>query len=120
MLVILFAYLFNWIKAALDKTADKLFYGSRYVNRQLLLSFAGKVSNFINIKEIANELMKPLAKTVRAKQVGLLLPFNDYYSTKFVARLTEDEQIAPIMLSSKQPVDKMAGRQRRCPFPWRR
>jgi diguanylate cyclase (GGDEF)-like protein/putative nucleotidyltransferase with HDIG domain len=100
VLVILFAYLFNWIKAALDKTADKLFYGSRYVNRRLLLSFAGKVSNFINIKEIANELMKPLAKTVRAKQVGLLLPFNDYYSTKFVARLTEDEQIAPIMLSN--------------------
>ncbi|MFH1238964.1 MAG: histidine kinase N-terminal 7TM domain-containing protein, partial [bacterium] len=101
VLVILFAYLFNWIKAALDKAADKLFYGSRYVNRQLLLSFAGKVSNFINIKEIANELMKPLAKTVRAKQVGLLLPFNDYYSTKFVARLTEEEQITPIMLSSE-------------------
>jgi diguanylate cyclase (GGDEF)-like protein len=99
VLVILFAYLFNWIKAALDKAADKLFYGSRYVNRQLLLSFAGKVSNFINIKEIANELMKPLAKTVRAKQVGLLLPFNEHYSTKFVARLTEEDQIAPIMLS---------------------
>jgi diguanylate cyclase (GGDEF)-like protein len=101
ILVILFAYLFNWIKAALDKAADKLFYGSRYVNRQLLLSFAAKVSTFINIKEIANELMKPLAKTIRAKQVGLLLPFSDHYSTKFVARLTDDEQITPIMLSSE-------------------
>jgi diguanylate cyclase (GGDEF)-like protein len=101
VLVILFAYLFNWVKSALDKAADKLFYGSRYVNRQLLLSFAAKVSTFINIKEIANELMKPLAKTVRAKQVGLLLPYNDHYSTKFVARLTEEEQIAPIMLSSQ-------------------
>jgi diguanylate cyclase (GGDEF)-like protein/putative nucleotidyltransferase with HDIG domain len=98
-LVILFAYLFNWIKAAMDKAADRLFYGSRYVNRQLLLSFAGKVSNFINLKEIANAMMKPLAHAVRAKQVGLLLPFNDFYSTKFVARLSEDEQIAPIMLS---------------------
>jgi diguanylate cyclase (GGDEF)-like protein len=99
VLVILFAYLFNWIKAALDKAADKLFYGSRYVNRQLLLSFAGKVSNFINIKEIANELLKPLAKAVRAKQVGLLLPHSEYYSTKFIARLTEEDQISPIMLS---------------------
>jgi diguanylate cyclase (GGDEF)-like protein/putative nucleotidyltransferase with HDIG domain len=99
VLVILFAYLFNWVKAALDKAADRLFYGSRYVNRQLLLSFAGRVSNFINIKEIANELLKPLANTVRARQVGLLLPVNDYYSTKFVARLSEEEQISPIMLS---------------------
>jgi diguanylate cyclase (GGDEF)-like protein len=101
VLVILFAYLFNWIKAALDKAADKLFYGSRYVNRQLLLAFAGKVSSLINIKEIANELMKPLAKTVRARQVGLLLPYNEHYSTKFVARLNEEDQIAPIMISSR-------------------
>jgi diguanylate cyclase (GGDEF)-like protein len=103
-LVILFAYLFNWIKTALDKTADRLFYGSRYINRQLLLSFAGKVSNFINIKEIANELMKPLAKAVRARQVGLLLPHGDFYSTKFIARLTEAEQISPIMLSQTSPI----------------
>ncbi|MGD0795411.1 MAG: diguanylate cyclase, partial [Dehalococcoidales bacterium] len=105
-LVILFAYLFNWVKSALDKAADKLFYGSRYVNRQLLLTFAGKVSNFINIKEIANELMKPLAKAIRARQVGLLLPHNEYYSTKFIARLTEEEQIAPIMLSENSLIIK--------------
>lgn len=105
-LVILFAYLFNWIKSALDKAADRLFYGSRYVNRQLLLSFAGKVSNFINIKEIANELLKPLAKAIRARQVGLLLPHNEYYSTKFVARLTEEEQIAPIMLAQNSLIIK--------------
>ena len=97
---------FNWIKSALDKAADRLFYGSRYVNRQLLLSFAGKVSNFINIKEIANELMKPLAKAIRARQVGLLLPHNEYYSTKFIARLTEEEQIAPIMLSQNSLIIK--------------
>jgi diguanylate cyclase (GGDEF)-like protein/putative nucleotidyltransferase with HDIG domain len=106
VLVILFAYLFNWVKSALDKAADRLFYGSRYVNRRLLLSFAGKVSNFINIKEIANELMKPLANAIRARQVGLLLPVNDYYATKFVARLTEDEQIAPIMLSGRSLIIK--------------
>jgi diguanylate cyclase (GGDEF)-like protein/putative nucleotidyltransferase with HDIG domain len=106
LLVILFAYLFNWVKAALDKTADRLFYGSRYVNRQLLLNFAAKVSNFINIKEIANELMKPLANAVRARQVGLLLPFNDYYSTKYVARISEDEQIAPIMISKSSVLIK--------------
>ncbi len=101
VLVVLFAYLFNWIKSALDKAADRLFYGSRYVNRQLLLSFAAKVSTFISIKEIANELMKPLAKTIRARQVAMLLPFNDYYSTKFVARLNEEDQIAPIMIASE-------------------
>jgi diguanylate cyclase (GGDEF)-like protein/putative nucleotidyltransferase with HDIG domain len=105
-LVIFFAYLFNWVKATLDKAADRLFYGSRYVNRQLLLSFASKVSSFINIKEIANELMKPLANAVRARQVGLLLLHTEFYSTKFIARLSEEEQISPIMFSENSQVIK--------------
>ena len=103
-LVILFAYLFNWIKSLLDKAADRLFYGSRYVNRQLLLSFAAKVSDFINIKEIANDMMKPLAKAVSARQVGLLLPHNGHFSTKYIARLVEEEQVTPIMFTDNSPV----------------
>jgi diguanylate cyclase (GGDEF)-like protein/putative nucleotidyltransferase with HDIG domain len=98
VMVFLFACLFNWVKAALDKGADRLFYGGRYVHRQMLLNFASKMSNFINTKEIANALVGPLAKAVRAKQVSLLLPVNDHYATTFVARLTEDEQIVPVML----------------------
>lgn len=98
IMVVLFAYLFNWVKAALDKGADRLFYGSRYAHRQMLLSFAGKMSNFINMKELANALVGPLAKAVRAKQVGLLLPSNGHYATSFVARLNEEEQIVPVML----------------------
>jgi len=52
--VVLFAFVFNWVKSALDKGADRLFYGKRYVHRQMLLNFASRMSNFINIKEIAN------------------------------------------------------------------
>jgi diguanylate cyclase (GGDEF)-like protein/putative nucleotidyltransferase with HDIG domain len=98
VMVVLFAYLFNWAKAALDKGADRLFYGKRYVHRQMLLNFAGKMSNFINMKEIANALTGPLAKAIRAKQVGLMLPAGNYFATKYVARLTEKDQVAPVTL----------------------
>ncbi len=101
VMVVLFAYLFNWVKKAMDKGADRLFYGGRYAHRQTLLNFASKMSNFINMKEIANALVGPLAKAVRAKQVGLLLPTNDHYSTTFVAILNEEEEIAPVMLQRK-------------------
>jgi len=60
VMVVLFGYIFNWVKSALDKAADKLFYGSRYVHRQMLINFASKTGNFINIKEIANALIIPL------------------------------------------------------------
>jgi diguanylate cyclase (GGDEF)-like protein/putative nucleotidyltransferase with HDIG domain len=99
IMVITFAYLFNWVKATLDKGADKLFYGKRYLHRKMLLDFADKTSTFINIEDIANELLGPLVKVIRAKQVDLLLPTNDQYCTKFVARLTEEEPIVPLILS---------------------
>ena len=99
IMVILFAYLFNWVKAALDKGADRLFYGKRYQHRKMLLDFADKTNTFINIEDIANALLGPLVKAIRAKQVELLLPSNDEYCTRFVARLTEEEPIVPTILS---------------------
>ena len=103
-MVVLFGYLFNWVKSALDKAADKLFYGSRYAHRQMLLNFASKTGHLINIKEIANALILPLVKTVRANQVGLLLPSKNHYASKFVARLNEREEIIPVIIRQNSPL----------------
>lgn len=103
VMVIFFSYLFNWVKATLDKGADKLFYGKRYLHRKMLLDFADKTSTFINIEDIANELLGPLVKVIRAKQVDLLLPTNDQFCTKFVARLTEEEPVVPLTLWRNSP-----------------
>jgi len=102
-MVVLFACLFNWVKAALDRGADRLFYGNRYQHRKMLLDFAGKTSTFINIEEIANALLGPLVKVIRARQVGLLLPSKDGFSTKYVARLTDEESIVPLTITRDTP-----------------
>ena len=104
IMVVLFGYLFNWVKSALDKAADKLFYGSRYAHRQMLLNFASKTGHLINIKEIANALILPLVKTVRANQVGLLLPSGIHYTSKFVARLNEKEDVIPVIINQNSPL----------------
>ncbi len=98
IMVVLFAYLFNWLKTTLDRAADRLFYGNRYLHRKMLLDFAEKTSTFINIEDIANALLGPLVRVIRARQVDLLLPANDLYCTKFVARLSEEEDIVPLVL----------------------
>jgi len=104
VMVFLFACLFNWLKAALDKAADRLFYGRRYLHRKMLLDFAEKTNTFINIEDIAGALLGPLVKVIRAKQVDLLLPANDVFSTRFVARLTEEDPIVPLSLPKSNPV----------------
>jgi len=109
IMVILFACLFNWVKSALDKGADRLFYGSRYLHRKMLLDFAGKTSTFINIEEIAGALLGPLVKVIKAKQVDLLLPANEQFSTRFVGRLTEEEPIVPLILPRKGMITQWLG-----------
>ena len=104
VMVVLFAYLFNWAKSALDRGADKLFYGKRYIHRQMLLTFASKMSHFINIKEIADALTGPLAKAIRVRQVGLLLPVKNRYATKFLLKLDDEDQIAPLILQNDSPL----------------
>jgi diguanylate cyclase (GGDEF)-like protein/putative nucleotidyltransferase with HDIG domain len=103
VLVILFAGLFNWVKNALDKGVDRLFYGNRYLHRKMLLDFAGKTSTFINIEEIANALLGPLVKVVRASRVELLLPTEEGYTTKYMARLSEEDSIRPLTIPPNSP-----------------
>jgi diguanylate cyclase (GGDEF)-like protein/putative nucleotidyltransferase with HDIG domain len=106
VMVVLFAYLFNWAKSALDRGADRLFYGKRYVHRLTLLNFASRMSNFINIKEIANALTGPLARAIRVRQVGLLLPIRNRYATKYLVKLNDEDQVEPLTLQKNSPLIK--------------
>ncbi|MFA5317128.1 MAG: diguanylate cyclase, partial [Dehalococcoidales bacterium] len=100
-LVILFAWSFNWLKGILDKSASRLFYGKSYVYRQMLLDFARKMNNFIDMKEIAGALLPPMAKALSARQVSLLFAKNTHYTTNFASRLTEGEPTVSLKISEE-------------------
>ena len=95
---------FTRVKAALDTSADKLFYRKRYLYRQILLDFAGRISNFTTIKEIANVLMEPIAGAIHVKQAGLLLPVKKGYATQYTVKLNEEDSIVPLMLQRNSPL----------------
>ena len=99
--LLLFGFIFNWFKNVLDRFAQRLFYGERYKHRQMLLSFAGQLNSLLNIKEIADALLIPLAKTVNASQAGLMLPNGQSYTTKYITRLQRDSEAVPAVLSGK-------------------
>jgi diguanylate cyclase (GGDEF)-like protein/putative nucleotidyltransferase with HDIG domain len=99
IMVIVFAYLLNRVKSALDESADKHYYGKRYLHRKMLLDFADKTSTFMNLEELANELLGPLVKVIKVRHADLLLPLNGQYSTKFAARLTEAEPTVSLTLT---------------------
>ncbi len=101
--LLLLGFAFNWLKNMLDRFAQRLFYGERFKHRQMLLSFAGKLNTLLNIKEIADALLIPLAKTLNASVAGLMLPGNDMYATRYVTRLRKEYEVAPALFTRKSP-----------------
>ncbi len=104
VMVVLFACLFNWLKSALDKGADRLFYGKGYAHRKLLLAFAGKVNSLISMEEIASALLRPLANAIGAAHIALMLPGSGGYAARFTAAPAQQEPMAPVTLQGGSPL----------------
>jgi len=98
------AMLFNPLRALVQKGVDRLFYMETYEYRQLVLTFARRMSNVIDLDELAEAMLKPIAKAVNATQASLLLPRNDDFGSEFAERLVEAEPIMPIKLGKDSPV----------------
>ncbi len=102
-MLLLLGFVFNWLKNALDRATQRMFYGEGYKHRQMLLAFAGKLHTLLNIKEIADALLIPLAKTVNASIAGLMLPSEDIFATKYITRLRKEFEVVPAVLTKKGP-----------------
>jgi len=104
VMALLMAWLFNPLRMLVQKGVDRLFYRETYEYRQMVLSFAQRMSNVIDLDELAEAMLKPIAKAVNATQASLLLPNNGNFSSQFAERLVEEEPVIPINLGKDSPV----------------
>jgi len=99
------AWLFNPLRTLVQRGVDKLFYRETYEYRQMVLNFAQRMSNVLDLGELADAMLKPIAKAVNATQASLLLSSNGAeYSSEFAERLTEGEIAIPIELGKDSPI----------------
>ncbi len=103
-MAIVFAYLINRVKATMDEGSDIFRYSKRYLYRKMLLDFADKTGTFMNIEELADELLRPLVKAMKVKHADLLLPSDDQFGTRFAARLTGVAPNVPLVLKRNSRV----------------
>jgi len=103
-MVILMACLFNPLRVALEKGAARLFYGKRYDYRQMVLSFASRMSNVLDLEELAEAMLQPITNAVRASQASLLFVSDDHFSAQFADRLVKGEPVIPISLRRDGPI----------------
>jgi len=97
-MIILMAVLFNPLRISFEKIADRLFYGSRYDYRKMVLSFASRMSNILDLDELAESMLRPIVNAVSTSQASLLFANNGHFSTQFAERLQNGDPIIPIRL----------------------
>jgi len=83
VVVALFVY---WLRPFFLGMVDQLFYRKTYSYRQALLSFSNKMSNIINLNELADEMLPTVVKALRTPQAKLL--FEDISSGDFTTQFT--------------------------------
>ena len=100
----LMAWLFNPLRMFVQRVVDRLFYGETYDYRQMVISFAQRMSNVLDLGELAEAMLKPMAKALGATQVSLILPGNGDFSAHFAERLVEGETAKPVKLDGSSSI----------------
>jgi diguanylate cyclase (GGDEF)-like protein/putative nucleotidyltransferase with HDIG domain len=103
-MALLMAWAFNPLRMAIQKVVDKIFYGESYDYRQMVLSFARRMSSVLDLTELAEAMLQPTTKALGASQVSLLLPEDDGFSSQFAERLVEGEPVTQIKLNKESPL----------------
>lgn len=103
---LLVAVLFNPLRNLLQKWIDRLFYRETYDYRQMLLSFSDKVSNVLDLGELAQSILDPVVKAMHVKQAALLFPDieNGNFNTQFAQQATKEEPSIKLRLTNDNPV----------------
>ncbi len=102
---LLVVVLLNPLRNLLQKWIDRLFYGETYDYRQILLSFSGKISNVLDLNELAQNILEPIIKAMHVKQASLLFPEAESrdFNTRF-AQAAEEELAIRLRLVTDSPI----------------
>lgn len=101
---VIMAWLFNPVRTAVQKGVDKLFYRQSYDYRQMVLSFANKMSNVLDLNELAQAMLRPIVGAVHATQVSLLLSDGSSFTSRFAERRVAGEPVIPLKLRMESPI----------------
>jgi len=101
---VLMAWLFNPIRTVVQKGVDRLFYGQSYDYRQTLVGFANRMGNILDLNELAEAMLRPIAGAVRATQASLLLCDGSGFTSRFAERLNAGEPVIPLKLRMESPI----------------
>jgi diguanylate cyclase (GGDEF)-like protein/putative nucleotidyltransferase with HDIG domain len=102
----LVAVFFRPVTKKTQELIDRRFFGQTYDYRQFLLSYSDKMSNVLNIEELAENMLDPIIKALHTREASLLLPDTETgdFTTKFAYRADGDKSVAEPYLRKDNPI----------------
>jgi len=103
---LLAAMLFNPLRDYFQKRIDRLFYRETYDYRQMLLHFSKKISNVLDLSELAQSILEPVVKGMRVKRAALLFPEVESgdFTGRFVQQAPDEEPFTKLRFLSDNPI----------------
>jgi diguanylate cyclase (GGDEF)-like protein/putative nucleotidyltransferase with HDIG domain len=111
--VVLMAILFNPLRNALEKWTNIMFYGKIYNYRQTLLNFSDKMSNILDLEQLAEAILNPLTNAVHASQASLLFASNGKFTSQYAERLQGRSPVVPLSFRQDGPIARWMVRENR-------
>ncbi len=114
-LSVLLYILIRWLRPITEEKIDRFFHPASYTYRQVLGDFSSKITNIIDLDEVANEMLSTLGKTLRLKHLELLLRYDSDFVTQYtyphsigdtsdLLRLTQDSAITLWLEKEEKPL----------------
>ncbi len=103
---VVIAIAFNPFRNFIQGRIDRLFFRETYDYRQMLLHFSDKVSNVLDLDELAQSILEPLVNAMHVKRAALLFPEvgSGDFTTRFARQSNGDEPMARLKLTSDNPI----------------
>ncbi len=102
----LVAVFFRPVTKKTQELVDRRFFGKTYDYRQFLLSYSDKMSNILNIDELAENMLDTITKALHTREASLLLPDTDSgdFTTRFAHRADGEKPAADPRLRKDNPI----------------
>ncbi len=82
----------------LQKSMDKFYYGKGYDYRLVMSGLGQNAKSILDLRELAEALLKPVVNATNAMQASLLLSNDGHFTSQFAMRQIEGERAIPITL----------------------
>ena len=108
---VLVAVFFNPLRNVIQNWIDRVFYRETYDYRQMLLHFSGKISNVLDLGELAQSILTPLVDAMHVSKAALLFPKvgSGDFNTRFNRQATKEakgESFNRLRLLQHNPIVK--------------